>query len=96
MVGRKRVEQSHGSDYPDNDLLQCVQELSSLCEQIEQAVDALVQRHGDRSETVDSARALQVSVAALKRELLQHYLEYRMVDAARRSSQEPKTPRDER
>jgi hypothetical protein len=32
---------------------------------------------------VASAQALQASVVALKRELLQHYLEYRIADAAR-------------
>ena len=61
----------------DNELLQRIEEISSLCEGIERDVDALVQRHGDRSETVGSARALQVSLTALKHELLQHYLEYR-------------------
>jgi hypothetical protein len=70
----------------DNEFLQRIEEISSLCDRIERATDALVQRHGDRSETVGSARALQVSVTALKRELLQHYLEYRIADAARRSS----------
>lgn len=67
----------------DNELLQRIEEISSLCERIEHAVDALTDRHGTRSETVASARALQSSVLALKRELLQHYLEYRIADAAR-------------
>lgn len=67
----------------DNELLERIEEISSLCERIERAVQALVQRYGERSETVASAKALQVSVAALKRELLQHYLEYRIADAAR-------------
>lgn len=67
----------------DHELLQRIEEISSLCERIEQAVDVLIERHGARSETVVSAKALQGSVAALKRELLQHYLEYRIADAAR-------------
>jgi len=67
----------------DNELLQRIEEISSLCERIEQAVEALIQRHGARNETVVSAKALQTSVTALKRELLQHYLEYRIADAAR-------------
>jgi hypothetical protein len=46
-------------------------------------MDALVQRHGDQSETVGTARALQVSVTALRRELLHQYLEYRIAEAAR-------------
>jgi hypothetical protein len=67
----------------DNELLQRIEEISSLCEQIERAVKALIERYGARSETVASAQALQASVVALKRELLQHYLEYRIADAAR-------------
>jgi len=67
----------------DHELLQRIEEISSLCERIEHAVDALIERHGARSETVVSAKALQASVTALKRELLQHYLEYRIADAAR-------------
>ena len=69
----------------DNELLQRIEDISSLCERIEHAVEALIERHGDRSETVASARALQGSVMALKRELLQHYLEYRIAGAARDS-----------
>lgn len=67
----------------NDELLHRIDEISVLCERIERAVRALVERHGDRSETVNSARALQASIAALKRELLQHYLEYRIADAAR-------------
>ena len=67
----------------NEELLHRIEEISVLCERIERAVEALVERHGDRSETVNSARGLQASVAALKRELLQHYLEYRIADAAR-------------
>ncbi len=67
----------------NDELLHRIEEISVLCERIEQAVEVLVERHGDRSETVHSARRLQDSVAALKRELLQHYLEYRIADAAR-------------
>jgi hypothetical protein len=67
----------------NEELLHRIEEISVLCERIERAVEALVARHGDRSETVNSARGLRASVAALKRELLQHYLEYRIADAAR-------------
>jgi len=67
----------------DQELLQRIEEISALCERIEQAVEALVRRHGTRNDTVASARELQVSVRALKRELLQHYLEFRIADAAR-------------
>jgi hypothetical protein len=67
----------------DNELLQRIEEISSLWDRIERAMDALVQRHGDQSETVGTARALQVSVTALRRELLHQYLEYRIAEAAR-------------
>jgi len=67
----------------DNELFQRIEEISSLCERVEHAVDALIERHGARSETVAAAQALQASVVALKRELLQHYLECRIADAAR-------------
>jgi hypothetical protein len=67
----------------DNELLSRIEEISSLCERIEHAVEALVEQHGDLSEAVSSAKALHTSVMALKRELLQHYLEYRIADAAR-------------
>jgi len=67
----------------DYELLQRIEEISSLCERIEQAVEALIERHGTRNDTVISAQALEASVTALKRELLQHYLEYRIAVAAR-------------
>ena len=67
----------------DYELLQRIEEISSLCERIEQAVEALIERHGTRNDTVISAQALEASVTALKQELLQHYLEYRIADAAR-------------
>ena len=67
----------------DNELLSRIEEISSLCQRIERAVEALVVQHGDLSEAVSSAKALHGSVTALKRELLQHYLEYRIADAAR-------------
>jgi hypothetical protein len=67
----------------NDELLNRIEEISLLCERIERAVEALVARHGDRSETVNSAKALLASIAALKRELLQQYLEYRIADAVR-------------
>lgn len=66
----------------DNELLQRIEEISALCERIEHAVNALIEQHGSRNETVDSAQALQRSVLALKRQLLQHYLECRIAGAA--------------
>lgn len=60
-----------------------IAEISSLQKQIEHTVESLVARHGDKSETVGPAKALAASVTALKRELLQHYLEYRIAEAER-------------
>jgi hypothetical protein len=40
-----------------------------------------VARHGEKSETVAPARELAASVTALKRELLQHFLERRIAEA---------------
>jgi len=67
----------------DRELLERIEEISLLCERIDGAVTALIERHGARSETVESAKALQASVNALKRELLQQYLEGRIANAAR-------------
>jgi len=81
------VEHNQNNGYQDNELLECIEKLSLLCGRIERATDAVVQRHGDRSGVVESARALHFSLAALKRQLLQHFLAYCIADAARRSSQ---------
>ena len=40
-------------------------------------------QHGEASETVAPAKALAASVSALKRELLQHYLECCIAQAER-------------
>ncbi len=68
---------------PNEELVRRIAEISSLREQIEQTVKALVARHGEQSEAVAPAKALAASVTALKRELLQHYLECRIAEAAR-------------
>jgi hypothetical protein len=60
-----------------------ISQISALCDQIESAVRSLVESDGDRSTTVASAKSLQTSVRALKRELLEHYLESRILEAAR-------------
>jgi hypothetical protein len=65
-----------------DELFHRIAEIASLGEKIEQAVQELVERHGDRSETVAAARGLQDSVAKLRRDLLQNYLECRIVEAA--------------
>jgi hypothetical protein len=45
-----------------------------------------VARHGETNETVAPAKALAASVTALKRELLQNYLECRIAEAERSST----------
>lgn len=66
-----------------DELFQRITEISSLGEKIDRAVKELVERHGDRSETVAAARGLRDSVAKLRRDLLQNYLECRIIEAAR-------------
>ena len=73
-----------GIEYMDNGLLERIEEISGLCERVEHDADVLLEYHGSRSEAVASVKALQVSVAALRRELLQLYLEHRIADAAQR------------
>jgi len=60
-----------------------IAEISSLQQQIERSVESLVAQHGEMNETVAPAKALAASVTALKRELLQHYLECRIAEAER-------------
>jgi hypothetical protein len=68
---------------PNAELVRRIAEISSLQEQIERTVESLVARHGEMNETVAPAKALAASVTALKRELLQHYLECRIAEAER-------------
>ncbi len=66
-----------------DELFHRITEISSLGEKIERAVQELVDRHGDQSEAVATARGLCDSIAKLKRQLLQNYLECRITEAAR-------------
>ena len=68
---------------PNTELMRRIAEISSLQEQIKHTVESLVARHGETSETVAPAKALAASVTALKRELLQYYLECRIAEAER-------------
>ena len=68
---------------PNADLMRRIEEISSLQEQIERTVESLVSRHGEMNESVAPAKALAASVMALKRELLQHFLECRIAEAER-------------
>jgi hypothetical protein len=67
---------------PHDDLLRRIAEISTMCEEIERAVKSLIALHGAESEALDSARELEATAAALKRQLLQHYLECRIGEAA--------------
>jgi hypothetical protein len=66
----------------DGELLRRVVEISTLCEEMERAVRSLIDYHAERSENVDSLRVLEATVAGLKRQLLQHYLECCVGEAA--------------
>ena len=65
-----------------DELLRRIAEISTMCEEIERAVKSLIELHGDQSEALDSARKLEATATALKRQLLQHYLECRIGEAA--------------
>jgi len=67
---------------PHDELLRRIAEISTMCEEVERAVKSLIALHGEHSEALDSARALEATAAAMKRQLLQHYLECRIGEAA--------------
>ena len=67
---------------PHDDLFHRISEISSMCYEIDQAIRSLVALHGDQSEPVASAKDLQAALGGLKRELMRHYLECRIVQAA--------------
>ena len=71
---------------PHNELLRRIAEISAMCEEIERAVKSLIALHGEHSEAIDSARALETTAATMRQQLLQHYLECRIGEAAVRSS----------
>jgi len=66
----------------DGELLRRVLEISTLCEEMERAVRLLIDYHAERSESVESLRVLEATAASLKRQLLQHYLECCIGEAA--------------
>jgi hypothetical protein len=71
---------------PHDELLRRVAEISMMCEEIERAVQSLIALHGEHGEALDSARALETTAAAMRQQLLQHYLECRIGEAAVRTS----------
>jgi len=71
------TKDSHG------ELLHRVTEISLLCQQVERAVDSLVEYHRQEAEPFASARALRAAVSELRGRVLQHYLECCIEEAAR-------------
>jgi hypothetical protein len=66
----------------DGELLRRIVEISTLCEEMERAVQSLIDYHAERCESAESLRVLEATVAGLKRQLLQHYLECCIGEAA--------------
>jgi hypothetical protein len=65
------------------ELLQRIAEVSALCSQVSEALECMIERHGGvELEPVASARALQSALSGLKRELVRHYLDCRILEAA--------------
>jgi len=67
----------------NGELLGRISEISELHRQLEHMIQALCDQHGDRNETVASARALRTGLQDLKRELIRHYLDCRISQAER-------------
>ena len=67
---------------PHDELLRHIAEISTMCDEIDRAVKSLVALQGEQSEALESARAIEATTAELKRQLLQHYLECRIGEAA--------------
>jgi len=67
---------------PHDELLRRIAQISTMCEEIERAVKELIALHGEHSEALESARALEATAAAMRQLLLQHYLECRIGEAA--------------
>jgi hypothetical protein len=63
------------------ELLRHIAEISSILEQLEEAVDLFVERHGELSHAVAAAQACRSAVVGLKREMLRQYLDYRIAAA---------------
>ena len=67
----------------DEELLQRIADVSSLCGQVSAALQSMIERHGGgEAEPVAWARALQCALSGLKRELVRHYLDCRIREAA--------------
>jgi hypothetical protein len=65
----------------DEELLQRIAEVTTLCTQVSEALQTMIDRHGDEGEPVTAARALRTALCDLKRELVRHFLDYRIMEA---------------
>lgn len=65
----------------DEELLQRIAEVTTLCTQVSEALQDMIDRHGDDGEPVAAARALRTALCDLKRELVRHFLDCRIMEA---------------
>jgi hypothetical protein len=65
----------------DEELLQRIAEVTALCTQVSEALQTMIDRHGDEGEPVTSARALRTALCDLKSELVRHFFHYRIMEA---------------
>jgi hypothetical protein len=66
----------------NEELLQRIADVTSLCSQVSEALEIMIDQQGGQGEPVTSARALRAALCDLKRELLRHYLDCRIMEAA--------------
>jgi hypothetical protein len=79
----------NGPPIPGNhdELFRQLAVISSIKDRLERAVKMLVEREADAREPIESARALETAVASLKREMVRHYMDYRIATEASRQSE---------
>lgn len=65
------------------ELIQQIAEISALRDELEQAVCALREGEGDPSEAISLAKALETLARGLKQDLVRHYFECRISQAAK-------------
>lgn len=65
----------------DEELLQRIAEVTTLCSQVSEALQDMIDRHGNDGAPVTAARALRTALCDLKRELVRHFLDCRIMEA---------------
>lgn len=63
------------------ELLQQIAEVTTMCSQVSEALETMIDQHGSEGEPVTSARALRAALYDLKRELVRHFLDCRIMEA---------------